>query len=265
MAVIDNVTVPTDTSELVNSLMAEKAGQTTQTTTVQNNSFEVPEKFKGKTTEDVIKSYLELESTVGKQGQELGELRKAADNFIRQPSPIGQGGNGQTVEHNRIDFDSLEEPEKIKAVIERELNPIRNELLETKREKLLAKLSSNHPDHVQIVNDPEFQQWVMKSPVRLEMFARADHNFEYEAADELFTTYKAIKGIATSNEAKEVAKQEAAKAFTQSRMETGSVEDTAPKARYRRADLIQLKIKDPARYAALEPEIMRAYQEGRVY
>ena len=266
MAVIDNSTVSTDINSVVESLTAEKTGQAIQST-VQSNSFEVPDKFKGKTTEDVIKSYMELESTVGKQGQELGELRKAADNFIRQTPPqYGQGVQGQTAEqYTRIDFDSLEEPEKIKAVLEQELSPIKTELQEARKEKLNAKLQANHPGYMDIVNDSEFQQWVMKSPVRMEMFARADRNFEYEAADELFSTYKAIKGIATSNEAKEAARQESAKAFTQSRMETGSVDDTAPKNRYRRADLIQLKIKDPARYAALEPEIMRAYQENRVY
>jgi hypothetical protein len=38
----------------------------------------------------------------------------------------------------------------------------------------------------------------------------------------------------------------------------------ATKRIYRRADLIRLKMNDPARYEALQPEIMAAYQEGRV-
>ena len=33
---------------------------------------------------------------------------------------------------------------------------------------------------------------------------------------------------------------------------------------YRRADLIRLRMTDPARYEALESEIMTAYAEGRV-
>ena len=33
---------------------------------------------------------------------------------------------------------------------------------------------------------------------------------------------------------------------------------------YRRADLIRLKMQDPARYDALSDEIMAAYAEGRV-
>ena len=33
---------------------------------------------------------------------------------------------------------------------------------------------------------------------------------------------------------------------------------------YRRADLISLKMTDPSRYEALQPEIMAAYAENRV-
>jgi hypothetical protein len=38
----------------------------------------------------------------------------------------------------------------------------------------------------------------------------------------------------------------------------------ATKKIYRRADLIRLKMTDPDRYESLQPEIMRAYTEGRV-
>ena len=46
---------------------------------VQAPSVEVPEKFRNKSLEDIIASYKELESQYGRQGQELGELRKVAD------------------------------------------------------------------------------------------------------------------------------------------------------------------------------------------
>jgi len=41
--------------------------------------FEVPEKFKDKKPEDIIKSYLELEKKLGSQGEELGALRKQVE------------------------------------------------------------------------------------------------------------------------------------------------------------------------------------------
>ena len=33
---------------------------------------------------------------------------------------------------------------------------------------------------------------------------------------------------------------------------------------YRRVDIIELKMKNPERYRMLEPEIMKAYKEGRI-
>lgn len=44
-----------------------------------SQDFTIPEKLKGKTAEEIAKQYIELESSLGKQGQELGELRKYSD------------------------------------------------------------------------------------------------------------------------------------------------------------------------------------------
>jgi len=254
--IVDNAgELPPNGEGLFNDLMAEKQQIQTET---QTPSYQIPEKFQGKSLEEVVKSYVELESKVGSQGQELGELRKLADQFIQQPTYTRQEPT-QT-----IDFDSLEEPDKVKAILERELAPLKNELFETKKEKLNAKLKSEHPDFMDIVANREFQEWVMKSPVRMEMFARADRNFEYDAANELFTTYKAVKGIQASKVTEQIRNAETTQAFGQSRMETGSAEDTAPKKVYRRADIIDLKIRNPERYRMLENEILQAYAEGRV-
>ena len=254
--IVDNASeLPPNGEGLFNDLMAEKQQVQTE---VQAPSYQIPDKFQGKSLEEVVKSYVELESKVGSQGQELGELRKLADQFIQQPTYTRQEPT-QT-----IDFDSLEEPDKVKAILERELAPLKNELFETKKEKLNAKLKSEHPDFMDIVANREFQEWVMKSPVRMEMFARADRNFEYDAANELFTTYKAVKGIQASKVTEQIRNAETTQAFGQSRMETGSAEDTAPKKVYRRADIIDLKIRNPERYRMLENEILQAYAEGRV-
>jgi hypothetical protein len=46
-------------------------------------------------------------------------------------------------------------------------------------------------------------------------------------------------------------------------VDTGGTGESSKKI-YRRADLIQLKLRDPDRYEQLQPEIMAAYAEGRV-
>jgi len=42
------------------------------------------------------------------------------------------------------------------------------------------------------------------------------------------------------------------------------VNESTGKKIYRRADIISLKVNNPKRYEALQPEIMQAYAEGRV-
>ena len=44
--------------------------------------FELPDKLKGKTFQDVVKMYQEAEKVIGRQAQEVGEVRKLADKYL---------------------------------------------------------------------------------------------------------------------------------------------------------------------------------------
>lgn len=108
----------------------------------------------------------------------------------------------------------------------------------------------------------------MESPVRVELFKQADTQFDFDAANELFSTWKERTGMKQQEE-KVMNEEKAAEAsknsaFSQARMETSAVDESAPTKKYRRADIIQLMRTNPDRYRALESEIMRAYAEGRV-
>ena len=123
-------------------------------------------------------------------------------------------------------------------------------------------LQKKHPDFAEVVQDGEFINWIKGSPYRLNMYAQADSNFDYGAADELLSTFKQIRGVKTQqtrSEGTEVLKQNMRIAS----VDTGGTGETSRKS-YRRADLIRLRMTDPARYEALEPEIRQAYAEGRV-
>ena len=94
------------------------------------------------------------------------------------------------------------------------------------------------------------------------MFQNANQNYDYAVGDELFTTYKLIRGVANTS-AREEKSEKASKALKDGAVEKGSG-TSAKKKIFKRTDLIHLKLSDPARYAALEPEIMKAYTEKRV-
>jgi len=94
------------------------------------------------------------------------------------------------------------------------------------------------------------------------LYAKADGEFDYDSANELLSTYKQIKGVKAKQniDAGETQRKSSLKAAGVDMGGTGE----SGKRVYRRADLIRLKMQDPARYDALNDEILTAYQEGRV-
>jgi hypothetical protein len=50
---------------------------------------QIPEKYQGKSLEEIVQMHQEAEKALGKQGTEVGELRKVVDDFIstQQPAP----------------------------------------------------------------------------------------------------------------------------------------------------------------------------------
>lgn len=225
----------------------------------------LPEKFKGKDLLTIVKSYEELEKQYGKQGSELGELRKLTDEFLRrQLSGDPDKDNLHTrYTNDNTELDILNGDPAVDKILQQKLAPVLAEVQEIKREKMSLKLNKDHPDYVDIIKDPEFAEWVKKSKVRSELYIQADQGFDFEAADELFTVWKERKGI-KNKPAEKPAKKVDEEALKKASLETGVASDNSSKPVYRRADMVRLRLDDPARYAAMEPEIMQAYREGRV-
>ena len=217
-------------------------------------------KYKGKSIEDVIRMHQEAEKLIGKQAQEVGEVRKLADDLIKQT--LSKPTTPTEVEPE-IDF--FEDPKKaVKQTLEShpDIVAARQAALEMKKMSIQQRLNTEHPDFQQIVQDQGFAEWVKQSPVRLQLYAKADSEFDFDSANELLSTYKALKNVQRQKQVQE------AKKVTESALKSASVDSggtgESSKRVYRRADLIRLRMTDPGRYEALEPEIMAAYSEGRV-
>lgn len=220
----------------------------------------IPEKYRGKSAQDIIKMHQEAEKLIGKQAQEVGEVRKLADELLKQSLATKPA---LTEVEPEIDF--FEDPQKaIRKTIDSHPDVLaaRQSAQEFKKMQIQQKLAQNHPDFGNIVQDPEFSEWVKQSPVRLGLYAKADGEFDYDSANELLSTYKQLKQVKTQQveaQGKETLKQNL-KAVA---VDTGGTGESSKRV-YRRADLIRLRMSDPERYEALEPEIMAAYAEGRV-
>jgi hypothetical protein len=222
---------------------------------------DIPNFYRDKSLEDVIKMHQEANKLIDRQGKEVGEIRKLADELIKQ----NLSSNKQSIKEEAPEVDFFENPkEAIRQTVDNHPDVVagRQAAHDFKRMQIQQKLTQDHPDFGQIAQDTDFQNWVKSSPIRLGLYARADGEFDYDSANELLTTYKQLRGI----KAKQTS--DAGEATRKTNLKAASVDvggsGESGKRVYRRADLIRLKMTDPNRYEALSDEIMQAYAEGRV-
>ena len=230
-------------------------------TSVEPISNDIPDKYRGKELSDIIKMHQEAEKLIGKQAQEVGEVRKLADELIKQ----NLAGKPQYVKEEEPEVDFFENPQAaVRKTVDNHPDVLaaRQAGQEFKKMQIQQKLAAEHPDFTQIVQDQDFANWVKSSPIRIGLYAKADGEFDYDSANELLSTYKQLRGVKAkqTNDAGETQRKSNLKAAT---VDVGGSGESGKRV-YRRADLIRLKMTDPNRYDALSDEIMQAYQEGRV-
>jgi len=255
---VQDVTTPVPDSTTVDN---------TEAVDVKEPVEELPEKYRGKSAIEIARMHQEAEKLIGRQANEVHEVRSLADQLLKQQLD-SKAKEAKPIEES-LEDDFFADPasavnrqvEKHPAVLE-----ARQAALEMKRMKTAQQLSSKHPDFATIASDSGFQDWVKSSAIRLNLFAKADAEFDFESADELLSTYKELKQIKQQNQVQQSAnveskaQEQAMKAAT---VDVGGAGETSRKV-YRRADLIKLRMTDPDRYMQLSDEIMQAYAEGRV-
>jgi hypothetical protein len=220
---------------------------------------DVPPEYQGKTQAELIKMHQEAQSRLGTQGSEVGELRRIVDDFILKQSETKAPEPAEEV-------DFFADPDK--AVESKIANhPAIREAQETtlriKQEQAKQELINKHPDAQEIIQTPEFINWVKSDDIRMELLTRADQQYDSKAADNLFSQWKQIKQSSQAAVQNEVE----ARKDTVKRASTGGAKGSteAPSKKiYRRADIIELMKTDPRRYQSMEPEIRKAYMEKRV-
>ena len=250
-----------DAEELKQNEQSQQQQEVATTDSSSKQASEVPEKYRGKSLEDIVKMHQEAEKLIGRQAQEVGEVRRLADELLKQK--LSNKTEVQPTQETDIDF--FEDPKTAvqKAVAQHpDVLAAKQAAQQMKALQTQQQLAAKHPDFKDIVNDGEFIEWVKGSPLRLNMFAMADSQYDFTAADELLSTFKQIRTRKTeqTQEAGQQARKQNLKAAA---VDVGGTGESSKKV-YRRADLIRLRMNDPARYDALQDEIMAAYADGRV-
>lgn len=246
-------------------LVREEAGEPqTQTQDTKDSEEDVPEKYRGKTLSEVVRMHQEAEQAVGRQGNELGELRKTVDQLVEQnlqqtapreeykPAPVEE-------------IDYFTDPEKAvqQAVSNNpDVKQARELAAQITQQQAQAELQRRHPDLERVIQDSDFQEWIKANPYRQKQLLEADKNFDVEAGDDLLTTFKTIK------EVKKPAPTQSAPPPSTREVDTGTVRNAGQKKQggkvIFRSDIRELQRTNPRRYKEMLPEIRKAYSQGRI-
>jgi hypothetical protein len=252
-----------DVGEL-ETVAAEIEAQSAESNEVKPESIvsqEFPERYRGKTVKEIIEIAEKDKSNLGRYANEAGELRRLTDELIKsQLKPKEQ-------EEQPKEVDFFENPqEAIRRQIE--TNPHVQQAqqygLQAMRAQAQQKLMQLHPDFGQVVQDAEFAKWVGESKVRVKLFKEAE-GYDVDAADELLSTFKQLRAVKAPPQVtvSDEEKSSRTKTLQAAAVDTGGSGESSRKI-YRRADLIRLKMTNPAKYEAMSDEILAAYAEKRV-
>ncbi len=231
---------------------------------------ELPEKYRGKSFEDVVKMHQESEKLIGKQAREVGEHRKFFDEMTKRELLKNKATDQPVVEEDPNDTFFKEPTAAMDARISNHpaIKDAQEAALMVKAQAALQQLQQQFPDFKETVNTSEFKEWINGSPIRQKLHKQANEGYDLEAASELISTWKAISNVKSDSEFQQQitpdSQESRVKSLKAAAVDTGSA-SIGSKKKYSRKAFQELLIRDPQKYYANADEILLAYEEGRVY
>ena len=70
----------------------------------QQDDDDIPEKYRGKTPKEIARMHMEAEKALGRQGSEVGELRRLVDDFIKSQAVAKQTQQAPEDDVDEVDF-----------------------------------------------------------------------------------------------------------------------------------------------------------------
>ena len=240
--------------------------------------FDIPEKFKGKSAEEIARSYVELEKDSGRLRNELGDYRSLTDRLLKLEEKRAtdlEGAGAKPKDEYELDpAEFLSNPRETLArwyehqkKQDPEYQGLQERLNRVEGHIGAQTLTSKHADANELTSDPDFLAFVQAHPVRLSIAQRAVQQQDVDSLDYLLTEYKERKGaLRKEPEPKEDSEINAARRVATEKASSGSSTNARPGGDkvFSRRKLIQLKINNPEEYAAMQDDILLAYAQGRV-
>ena len=120
--------------------------------TPQEQQEEIPDKYKGKSTAEIVRMHQEAEKLLGRQSSEVGELRKVVDDYIQTQLDT----TTQAPQEAEEDIDFFSDPDKaVERAIKNHpsIKAAEAQTQQYKQQTAQAQLQQRHPDMQEILQD----------------------------------------------------------------------------------------------------------------
>lgn len=190
---------------------------------------------------DWQKRYEELEKLWSRQSQDLGYYRKMVDEHILNPTPVSQAAeeNPEPITSDEFFDNPVDAVNKVVSTNPelKRITELENQIKQITASQAAKDFEEMHPDFQDVVQSPEFQNWVVERRSR-QALATAANSYDYDAADTLLSLYKAEKGFSQV-----VNERQQEKAIENASLEgpTGS-EPPATQHRYSRSEMFEVML-----------------------
>jgi hypothetical protein len=241
----------------------------------QPSEPELPEKYRGKSIHDIIAMHQNAESELGRKNNEVGVIRKLADELIGVRA-VERQANPPTPRKPLTTDELLNDPESKILEVVKEATDASVRDTETRVRRMEADLQvqafeRKYPGFQDTMNAPEFGSWLQSgSDYRKRLALRAAEG-DYSAADELFGLYNDHTASRTPPQNAEPAQPSgpsAARASSTVRSGGSHANGVVPgndgKKMLSRAELLDMRINRPDEFDMRQDEILAAYREKRV-
>jgi len=263
--------------------VAKAAATVAETTTEETADDEpapvkIPVKLQGKSTDDLIAMYTNLESVKGRMANEVGQLRAVIDELLSaravDTTPKGKTKKAVDTDEPVTSDKLLSDPDnvisdKARKAVKKDLDDTSDRVSKLEYAKEKDSFERDFPAYAETMTDEDFLGFIQKSPYRTAL-AKAAYEGSFPAARELFGLYGEIQSV-RAPKTKKVEEADTDAATTVRPGASGPATKPAKQAiaksqkkTWTKKEIRKLFMTNRASYTRQFDEIKLAYREKRV-
>ena len=219
---------------------------------------EIPDKYQGKSMEDIIAMHQNSEKELSRQGNELGQLRQLSDKLLE----IDTSNRKEPEQTTELDWD-YDTQAAVESTVNSKVQSVDAKIDQLEQKLLIDDFKRKHPNYEQDSTKQEFSDWVSSSKYRTGLYNKNYKGLDLDAAEELMTGWEEYSSTLEEDNSEKEVKQKRKRQLKDASLEKGSSGGSSKKV-FNRTELINMKIYEPHKYESMLQEIELAYREGRV-